>query len=326
MKDSYGFIDLSKTLGMASPLLMLDSLVVDSEGRRAEGLKCVSAGEEVFRGHFPERPILPGVLQVASMLQASKMLFFALHGRDGEVGLARLRRVKFRRPVLPGAVLRVVVEEQDATGDGAEFKASCLLENGDVASDGRLVLCRREPGWFSMRRRGEAVHGLAPDAVISSNHISPEGASSSIETASEPNSIPFSGVEEIMRVIPHRNPFLLLDGARVEDDGRISGFKNATGNEPMVRATASGVYPAFLQMESCAQLGCWAALARPENSGKLGIFLSIDEATVLRPVWAGERFSMGINLDYAGKYGTALCHGTVSGEPVLEVSLKFAII
>ena len=301
MENAYGYTELSNLLGLDAPLLMLDSLQLDVNGHRAEGLKYVSAGEEVFRGHFPERPILPGVLQVAAMVQASKALFLASREGAGEVALARLRRVRFRQPVYPGAILHILAEERETNGDEVEYKVKCTLDNGEVASDGSLFLRRRAPGWFTR----------------------PSVAADALQTACSGECV---GVEEIMHVIPHRNPFLLLDGACSGADGAFSGFKNVTGNEPMVRATASCTYPAFLQVESCAQLGCWAALSKPEHAGKLGIFMSIDEATVLRPVWAGERFTMKLALEITGKYGVATCQGLVAEEPALEVTLKFAVL
>lgn len=298
MDRSYDYLELSKELGISTPLLMLDFLAVDVSGKRAEGVKLFSVNEDFFRGHFPNKPIVPGVLQVAAMVQACKMLYINMFGRHDNVALLQLKRVKFRRPVLPGEAVKVVVEESGALEVGVEYKASCILENGDVASSGSVTLCERDSMWFKRS-------GL------------PE--SPSMQFA--------NGLQEIMDVLPHRPPFLLLEGVTVvEGQNECVGYKNVTGSEPFVNAVATGMYPGFLQVESCAQLSCWLALKMPGNAGKLGIFMSIDNAEFHAPVFAGERLIMNAIIHTTGKYGVATCKCSVGGRKVSNVEMKFAIL
>ncbi len=298
MSRSYDYLELSKELEISAPLLMLDFLAVDISGKRAEGVKLFGVNEDFFRGHFPNKPIVPGVLQVAAMVQACKMLYVGMFGRHDNVALLQLKRVKFRKPVMPGQMVKVVVEESGSSDAGVEYKASCVLENGDVASSGTVTLGARDAMWF---RRG---------ALSESQPIQCQ-----------------NGFQEIMAVLPHRPPFLLVEGAQiVEGQDACIGYKNVTGNEPFVNAVATKTYPGFLQVESCAQLSCWMVLQPPENAGKLGIFMSIDSAEFHSPVFAGERMEMSAKVHFMGKYGVAACECRVGGRKVSESEMKFAIL
>jgi 3-hydroxymyristoyl/3-hydroxydecanoyl-(acyl carrier protein) dehydratase len=99
-------------------------------------------------------------------------------------------------------------------------------------------------------------------------------------------------VEQIMSIIPHRYPFLLVDRLYREkvgeegEYGQVVGMKNVTASESFFTA-GRPVVAATLLLEMCAQAGCVWALERPENEGKIGYFMAIDEATMVRSVLPG---------------------------------------
>ena len=94
------------------PFLLLDRVLELEEGKRIVALKNVSSNEPFFQGHFPGNPIMPGVLVVEAMAQAGAVLL--LHTRPESRGrivyFAGIDKAKFRRPVVPGDPLRLVVE------------------------------------------------------------------------------------------------------------------------------------------------------------------------------------------------------------------------
>jgi 3-hydroxyacyl-[acyl-carrier-protein] dehydratase len=94
------------------PFLMIDRVVEIVADTSAVGIKNVTMGEPFFQGHFPGRPIMPGVLIVEAMAQTAAALVVATLGPDAEgklVYFMTIDQARFRRPVLPGDQLRVKV-------------------------------------------------------------------------------------------------------------------------------------------------------------------------------------------------------------------------
>jgi beta-hydroxyacyl-ACP dehydratase FabZ len=105
--------DIVRRLPHRYPFLLVDRVVEFADGERIVGLKSVTANEPFFAGHFPDHPIMPGVLICEALVQTGGLL--ASCSRDGlpedrVVVLAGLERVRFRRPVVPGDQLRLEVE------------------------------------------------------------------------------------------------------------------------------------------------------------------------------------------------------------------------
>ncbi|HYG59206.1 MAG TPA: 3-hydroxyacyl-ACP dehydratase FabZ [Symbiobacteriaceae bacterium] len=93
------------------PILMVDRIVEMEPGKRAVGLKNVSANEPVFQGHYPGNPIFPGVLIIEAMAQTGAVALMSQPEYAGKVPLfAGIDEAKFKRPVLPGDQLRLEVE------------------------------------------------------------------------------------------------------------------------------------------------------------------------------------------------------------------------
>ncbi len=105
--------DIQNILPHRYPFLLVDRIVELEPGKRIVGLKNVSINEPFFQGHFPGRPIMPGVLIVESLAQVGGIL--ALLATPENMGnpsiyLMGLDKVRFRQPVVPGDQLRLEVE------------------------------------------------------------------------------------------------------------------------------------------------------------------------------------------------------------------------
>ncbi len=93
------------------PFLLVDRILELEEGKRAVGIKNVTINESFFQGHFPGRPIMPGVLIIEALAQVGTVAILKMPGYEGYLGLfAGLDDVKFKRQVIPGDQLRLEVE------------------------------------------------------------------------------------------------------------------------------------------------------------------------------------------------------------------------
>jgi 3-hydroxymyristoyl/3-hydroxydecanoyl-(acyl carrier protein) dehydratase len=279
---------------------MVDRLEIATDGAAAVGVKVVSIDEDFFQGHFPGNPIMPGVLQVAAMCQLSEALVRS-RGASRIPHLASLKRVKFRRPVIPGDVLRIETA-LSASGDSSWTFEARTLVRGEVASSGTLTLGLLDP----------ATAFRAPSVV---DPPLPEDLAGTL-----------ADVPILLGMIPHRYPFLLVDRLALIDGSRVVGIKNVTGNEALFRGLAQPVFPGFLQIEAAAQTACARALQLPENQGKLGYFMSVDEATFTDVVQPGDQLLMDVSTHMRGRFGVATAVLSVAGRTVTEAAMKFAIV
>src|SRR5918997_1503767 len=102
--------EIRATLPHRYPFLLVDRVLGFEPGRRSEGMKNVSFNEPFFQGHFPGRPVMPGVLIVEAMAQAAGVLVCASCGAESASSLVyftSIEQARFRRPVLPGDTLRL---------------------------------------------------------------------------------------------------------------------------------------------------------------------------------------------------------------------------
>jgi 3-hydroxyacyl-[acyl-carrier-protein] dehydratase len=96
------------------PILLVDRLIDYVEGESAVGLKNVTMNEPHFMGHFPGKPVMPGVLIVEAMAQTSAILVVQTLGKEAEgkvVYFMTIDDARFRRPVVPGDCLHIHVEK-----------------------------------------------------------------------------------------------------------------------------------------------------------------------------------------------------------------------
>ena len=122
------------------PFLMVDRIVDLTPGRHAVGIKQVTANEPQFTGHFPGRPIMPGVLMVEALAQTAGVAVMTLDEYHGKLGLfAGIDECRFRRMVLPGDTLRLEVTVEKLRGMFGRVKAVATVD-GDVAVEATLSI------------------------------------------------------------------------------------------------------------------------------------------------------------------------------------------
>ena len=121
------------------PFLLVDRILELEAGRRAVGLKNVSANEWFFAGHFPGDPIMPGVLIVEALAQVAGLAAMSPPEQRGKRGLfAGIDRVRFRRPVRPGDQLRLDVTIVRVRGPVAKARGTASVD-GEVVAEGELT-------------------------------------------------------------------------------------------------------------------------------------------------------------------------------------------
>ena len=121
-------IDIQRIMEMIPhrhPFLMIDRVIDVVANERATGVKNVSINEHYFQGHFPTRPVMPGVLIIEAMAQTAAVLVVHTLGPNAEGKLVYFMSVdnaRFRRPVFPGDVLHVRVAKQRHRGNVWKFE------------------------------------------------------------------------------------------------------------------------------------------------------------------------------------------------------------
>ncbi len=128
--------EILKLLPHRYPFLLVDRMKDIVPGVSGIGVKNVTMNEPFFQGHFPENPVMPGVLQIEAMAQSSGiivLLSFPEEERSGNsVYFMTVDEVKFRKPVLPGDVVEFHVKKEQAVRNVFKFR-------GEAYVDGKLV-------------------------------------------------------------------------------------------------------------------------------------------------------------------------------------------
>lgn len=127
-------------------MLMVDRVVELEPHVRAVGIKCVSVNEPHFQGHYPGRPIMPGVLIVEAMAQVGGLAVMSPVDQDGVEDryemktpvLAAVDKAKFRRPVVPGDVLKIEATVLKSRGSTAKISANVTVD-GVVVAEAELL-------------------------------------------------------------------------------------------------------------------------------------------------------------------------------------------
>ena len=139
--DGLGIQSILKHLPHRYPFLLVDRILDWEAGTRMAAIKNVTFNEPFFEGHFPDFPIMPGVLIVEAMAQVGGLLAYnsepeATH--ETYVYFMGIDKARFRRPVTPGDQLRLEVEVTKHRGKVWQFDAVALVD-GERAADAQLM-------------------------------------------------------------------------------------------------------------------------------------------------------------------------------------------
>lgn len=295
--------EMSRIFSRRPALWMLDKARMESENQFS-GWKLFSCDEQFFQGHFPNHPIVPGVLQVEAMRQLAELASAEyLNAGDHEyIAISLMEKVKFRKPVVPGSRMKVTCEVLSREDGKVLTKCSTATSEG-TACEARITLTK----W----QKSEAA-----DFPEEFNEFD-----NSPETVYD--------LAKVMELMPHRYPFLLIDNVARVAPGKVTAIKNVTINEGFFQGHESEcpVVPESILCEISAQAGCASVLSQPENQGKLGFFMAIDRVEFFSPVYPGDQLVCDVDLPPSkSRFGKGGGWIRANGRDVLNISLMFAIV
>ncbi|NLJ96298.1 MAG: 3-hydroxyacyl-ACP dehydratase FabZ [Clostridiales bacterium] len=130
---------IKEIIPQRSPFLLIDRVDVLESGKHGIGRKCVTYNEPFFAGHFPEEPVMPGVLIIEALSQLGAVVYLSLEENKGKNAyFAGINKFKFRNKVLPGDVL--TLEVSLIKNKGHIGIASAKAYDGDkVFAEGELM-------------------------------------------------------------------------------------------------------------------------------------------------------------------------------------------
>ncbi len=299
----YSIGKIKELLPYQFPMILIDRFWQESETKFV-GLKNVTVTEEYFNGHFPSRPIMPGVLQIEATFQAAVLAVKEqLDPTDKlDIYMSSMKNAKFRKPTEPGDRLLIEVEVMQIENGEAIIKAT-NKNNAGLSSQVEMVLATRPRIYNVEKPELFTKYDKHPDVSMD--------------------------LEEVKKYMPHRYPFLFIDYIAYNDGETITAIKNVTYNDPIMHSYSSGysVLPGSIQAEIIAQAGCAYTLSRPENKGKLAFFMTIPFAKFHHPVHPGDQLRIELHIPNSGsKFGKGLGEIYVEDKMVSEGAVTFAVV
>jgi 3-hydroxyacyl-[acyl-carrier-protein] dehydratase len=126
--------DIQKILPHRAPFLLVDRIIELEPMKKAVGIKNVTMSEEHFRGHFPDSPIMPGVLILEAMAQVGGVAMLYPEENRGKLALfGSMENVKFKKPVIPGDQLKMTAELMKLRGTIGKIHCEAYVEDTLVA-------------------------------------------------------------------------------------------------------------------------------------------------------------------------------------------------
>ncbi|WP_078414387.1 3-hydroxyacyl-ACP dehydratase FabZ [Priestia abyssalis] len=126
------------------PFLLVDRILEVEEGKSAVGIKNVSANEEFFNGHFPDYPVMPGVLIVEALAQVGAVAMLKKEENRGRLAFfTGIDNCRFKRQVKPGDQLRLEVEMVRVRGSIGKGKAVATVD-GEIACEAEIMFALGE--------------------------------------------------------------------------------------------------------------------------------------------------------------------------------------
>ncbi len=127
--------EIKKYIPHRYPFLLVDKILEIEKGKRVVGIKNVSVNEPFFQGHFPQFPVMPGVLIIEGMAQTACVFASIELGKNSEslAYFMGINKAKFRKPVVPGDQLRFEIEVIRQRGSIYRFQGKAFVEGKLVA-------------------------------------------------------------------------------------------------------------------------------------------------------------------------------------------------
>ncbi|SHF76807.1 3-hydroxyacyl-ACP dehydratase FabZ [Ornithinibacillus halophilus] len=131
--------DIKETIPHRYPFLLVDKVLEVEEGKRVVGLKNVTINEPFFQGHFPDYPVMPGVLIIEALAQVGAIAVLGMEANQGKLGfLAGVDKARFKKQVKPGDQLKLEVEIIRVKGPIGKGKGVATV-NGEVACEAEIM-------------------------------------------------------------------------------------------------------------------------------------------------------------------------------------------
>jgi len=131
--------EIKETIPHRYPFLLVDKVTEIEEGKRVVGYKNVTINEPFFQGHFPEYPVMPGVLIIEALAQVGAVAMLGMEENKGKIGfLAGVDKCRFKRQVVPGDQLKLEVEITRIKGPIGKGKGTATV-NGEVACQAEIM-------------------------------------------------------------------------------------------------------------------------------------------------------------------------------------------
>ena len=131
--------EVQKRIKQRPPFQMIEKVLEVEDGEYAKGIKCVSVNEPYFAGHFPDAPIMPGVLVIEACAQLCSITMESQGTEDDKIYvLLKCEEFKFLRPVIPGDCLEFEVRKESGGAGLVKFNAKVTVD-GKVKAKGILA-------------------------------------------------------------------------------------------------------------------------------------------------------------------------------------------
>ncbi|MFA5088024.1 MAG: UDP-3-O-acyl-N-acetylglucosamine deacetylase [Candidatus Omnitrophota bacterium] len=145
----FGIDDIMKILPHRYPFLLVDRIVEMEKGKSAVGIKNVTINDNFFQGHFPTKPVMPGVLMVEAMAQTAGVVALTSENHHGKVALfMSTDAVKFRKIVVPGDQLHFYVEVVSDKSRSSKFHGTAKVGE-DVVAEADIVFSYMDASFLS---------------------------------------------------------------------------------------------------------------------------------------------------------------------------------
>lgn len=136
--------EIKKIIPHRYPFLLVDRILEVEDGKRAVGYKNITANEQFFNGHFPDYPVMPGVLIVEALAQVGAVAMLKLPDNQGRLAFfAGIDNCRFKRQVVPGDQLRLEVEMTRVKGKIGKGKAVATVE-GELVCETEIMFALGE--------------------------------------------------------------------------------------------------------------------------------------------------------------------------------------